>query len=224
VNPEANRYHNAHRMKLHLLIALAAALFLSGTAHADPAAAPPPPGTTAQTPVPPPAPANASQTPPPAARKEDEPVNVSALQHVANFLSGRKRSADNASSLQAQVDTLTQNIAARDATIAQLQATITEQNGMLEQISAYLTESGLSDPAAVAANPASAFSTAVGTGVAAAVRTIGVPLANVPSPAAASGSGATSQLDEIREQMANTKDPLERGKLAAQAKKLRSAN
>jgi hypothetical protein len=153
-------------------------------------------------------------------------VNVSALQHVANFLSGRKRSAENANSLQAQVDTLTQTIAARDATIAQLQATITEQNGMLEQISAYLTESGLSDPAAVAANPAAAFSNAVGTGVAAAVRTIGVPLANVPSPASASasGSGATSQLDEIREQMANTKDPLERGKLAAQAKKLRFAN
>lgn len=208
-------------MKLHLLIAFAAALFLSGTAHADPTAAPPTPGTTAQTPVPTPAPANASQTPPPAARKEDERVNVSALQHVANFLSGRKRSAENATSLQAQVDTLTQSLAARDATIAQLQATITEQNGMLEQISAYLTESGLSDPAAVAANPAAAFSNAVGTGVAAEVRKIGVPLSSVPSPAA---DGTRLTHAELEESLAKCKTAKERQDLLAKHKDIIFSN
>lgn len=209
-------------MKLRLFALAAAALFWSGPVYADPAA-PTVPGVSAQTPAPTPPPAPGAQTPAPVARKEDEPVSLSPFEHVAAFLSGKKRAAENTSNLQAQIDTLTQSLSARDATISKLQATITEQTGMLEQISAYLTESGLSDPSAVAANPAAAFGEAVGNSVAANVRQIGVPLAAVPT-APAQSSGPESKLDDIREQIANTKDPKELGRLAAEAHKLRTAN
>ena len=210
-------------MKSRRLALLLAALLWSGNVHADPAAPPPVPGISAQTPAPATPPVTAAQTPAPAARKEDEPVNLSALDHIAAFLSGKKRVAENTSSLQSQIEALTQSITERDATIAQLQATITQQTDMLQQISAWLTENGHSDPAAVAANPAAAFGDAVGTGVAAAVRTIGIPTASVPT-APAQSSGPESKLDEIREQIAACKDPKELGRLAAAAQKLRFAN
>ena len=189
-------------MKLHLLIALAAALCLSGTAHADPTAAPPPPGPSAQTPVPPTAPANASQTPAPVARREDEPanaappVNLGILQRVAAFATGRTRAAENSATLQSQIQTLTQAVSARDATIAQLTAQLAEKTGMLQEIGNWIVENGHSDPAAVAANPAAAFGAAVGTGVSAAVRTIGVPAATVPSPAADATRITTADLED----------------------------
>jgi pyruvate/2-oxoglutarate dehydrogenase complex dihydrolipoamide acyltransferase (E2) component len=209
-------------MKSRLFAILAAALFWSGPVHADPAAQIVP-GVSAQTPAPTAPPANGAQTPAPAARREDEPASLSILQRVAAFASGRQRAAENTASLQAKIDTLTQSLSARDATISQLQATISEQTGMLEQIGAWLVDNGHSDPSAVAANPAAAFGDAVGTGVAAAVRTIGIPTAAVPT-APAQSSGPENKLDEIREQIANTKDPKELGRLAAAAYKLRAAN
>ena len=118
---------------------------------------------------------------------------------------------------------LTQSVATRDATIAQLQATVQEQKTMLEQIGSWLVENGHSDPSSVAANPAAAFGDAVGTGVAAAVRTIGIPSASVPT-APAPPAGSENKLDEIREQIANCKDPKQLGRLAAEAKKLRTLN
>ena len=209
-------------MKLRLFALIAAAALGASTAYADTSTPPPAPDISAQTPAPA-APVTAAQTPAPVARKEDEPVNLSPLDHIAAFLSGKKRAAENTSSLQSQIAALTQSITERDATITQLQATITQQSDMLQQISAWLVENGHSDPAAVAANPAAAFGDAVGTGVAAAVRQIGVPVAAVPT-APAQSSGPESKLDEIREQIANTKDPKELGRLAAAAQKLRFAN
>ena len=206
-----------------LLACLAAALALSGNVNAEPSAPPSVPAATVQHPAPTPAPAPAAQNPAPVARKEDEPANLTILQRVAAFASGRQRAAENVAGLQAQIDTLTQSIAARDAAIAQLQATISEQTGMLEQIGAWLVENGHSSPSSVAQNPAAAFGAAVGTGVAAAVRTIGIPAALVPT-APAPSSGADSKLDDIREQIANCKDPKELGRLAAEAKKLRTLN
>lgn len=217
-----------------LLACLASALALSGNINAEPSAPPAvqtatlthaagtqgPPGPTG--PVGPSHPV-AVQTPAPVARKEDEPPSLSILQRVAAFASGRQRAAENTASLQAQIDALTQSVATRDATIAQLQATVQEQTTMLEQIGAWLVDNGHSDPSSVAANTAAAFGEAVGTGVAAAVRTIGIPSAAVPT-APAPSAGAGSKLDEIREQMANTKDSKELGRLAAEASKLRSAN
>lgn len=173
-----------------LLACLAAALALSGNINAEPSA--PPAVQTAtlthaagtQGPSGPTGPVGPShpvavQTPAPVARKEDEPLSI--LQRVAAFASGRQRAAENTASLQAEIDALTQSVATRDATIAQLQATITEQTGMLEQIGAWLVDNGHSDPSSVAQNPATAFGQAVGTGVAAAVRTIGIPSAAVPT-------------------------------------------
>jgi hypothetical protein len=218
---EANRYLTAHRMKSRLFAIFAAALFWAGPVYADPAA-PTVPGVSAQTPAPA-APATTAQTPAPVARKEDEPVNLSILQRVAAFATGRQRAAENTATLQSQIESLTQSVTERDATIAQLQATVTEQTGMLQEIGNWLVANGHSDPAAVAANPAAAFGDAVGTGVAAAVRTIGIPTASVPT-APAQSSGPESKLDEIREQIAACKDPKELGRLAAAAQKLRSAN
>lgn len=209
-------------MKSRLFALAAAALFWSGPVYADPSA-PITPGVSAQTPAPPPPPAPGAQAPAPVARKEDEPVSLSILQRVAAFASGRQRAAENTAILQAQIETLTQSISDRDSTISQLQATVTEQTEMLQQIGAWLVDNGHSDPSAVAANPAVAFGDAVGTGVAAAVRTIGIPTAAVPT-APAQSSGPDNKLDELREQIANTKDPKELGRLAAEAKKLRSAN
>lgn len=209
-------------MKSRRLAILLAALLWSSTAYADPSVPPPVPGISAQTPAPA-APVTAAQTPAPVARKEDEPVNLSILQRVAAFATGRQRAAENTASLQAQIDALTQSVTERDATIAQLQATVTEQTGMLQEIGNWLVANGHSDPAAVAANPAAAFGDAVGTGVAAAVRTIGIPTAAVPT-APAQSSGPESKLDEIREQIAACKDPKELGRLAAAAQKLRFAN
>lgn len=208
-------------MKSRLFALVAAALLWAAPAYADTSAPPPDPGISAQTPAPAAPPVTAAQTPAPVARKEDGQVSLSALDHIAAFLSGKKRVAENTSSLQSQIEALTQSITERDATIAQLQATITQQTDMLQQISAWLTENGHSDPAAVAANPAAAFGDAVGTGVAAAVRTIGIPTASVPT-APAQSSGPESKLDEIREQIAACKDPKELGRLAAAAQKLRS--
>jgi hypothetical protein len=222
VNNEANRYLTAHRMKLRLFALAAAALFWSGPVYADPSA-PTVPEVSAQTPAPPPPTAPAAQTPAPVARREDEPVNLSILQRVAAFASGRQRAAENTASLQAQIDTLTQSLSARDATISQLQATVQDQTSMLEQIGAWLVENGHSDPSAVAANPAAAFGEAVGNSVAANVRQIGVPLAAVPT-APAPSSGPESKLDDIREKIAACKDPKELGRLAAEAQKLRTAN
>jgi hypothetical protein len=209
-------------MKLRLFALAAAALFWSGPVYAD-SAAPPAWGFSAQTPAPAAPPAATAQTPAPVARKEDEPVNLSILQRVAAFASGRQRAAENTAILQAQIETLTQSISDRDSTISQLQATVTEQTEMLQQIGAWLVDNGHSDPSAVAANPAVAFGDAVGTGVAAAVRTIGIPTAAVPT-APAQSSGPDNKLDELREQIANTKDPKELGRLAAEAHKLRTAN
>jgi hypothetical protein len=209
-------------MKLRLLAILAAATLGASTAYADPSAPPTVPGISAQTPAPA-APVTAAQTPAPTARKEDEPVNLTILQRVAAFATGRQRAAENTASLQDQVAALTQSVSERDATIAQLQSTITEQTGMLQQIGNWLVENGHSDPSTVAANPAAAFGDAVGTGVAAAVRTIGIPTAAVPT-APAQSAGQESKLDEIREQIAACKDPKELGRLAALAYKLRTAN
>jgi pyruvate/2-oxoglutarate dehydrogenase complex dihydrolipoamide acyltransferase (E2) component len=206
-----------------LIACLAAALALSGNVNAEPSAPPPVPAATAQPPAPTPAPAPAAQTPAPTARKEDEPASLTILQRVAAFASGRQRAAENTASLQSQIETMTQSLSARDATISQLQATVTEQAEMLQQIGAWLVDNGHSDPASVAQNPATAFGEAVGTGVAAAVRTIGIPTAAVPT-APAQSSGPESKLDELREQIANTKDPKELGRLAAEAQKLRTAN
>lgn len=210
-------------MKSRRLALLFAALLWSGNVHADPSTPPSVPGISAQTPAPAAPPVTASQTPAPVARKEDEPVNLSILQRVAAFATGRQRAAENTASLQSQIDALTQSVSERDATISQLQATVTEQNGMLQEIGNWLVANGHSDPSAVAANPAAAFGDAVGTGVAAAVRQIGVPVAAVPT-APAQSSGPESKLDEIREQIAACKDPKELGRLAAAAQKLRSAN
>ena len=209
-------------MKSRRLAILFAALLWSGNVHADPSAPPPVPGISAQTPAPA-DPVTAAQTPAPVARKEDEPVNLSILQRVAAFATGRQRAAENTAGLQSQIAALTQSVSERDATIAQLQATVTEQTGMLQEIGNWLVANGHSDPAAVAANPAAAFGDAVGTGVAAAVRTIGIPTAAVPT-APAQSSGPESKLDEIREQIAACKDPKELGRLAAAAEKLRTAN
>ncbi len=209
-------------MKLRLFALVAAAALWSGPVYADPSA-PIVPGVSAQTPAPNPPPAPGAQTPAPVARKEDEPVNLSILQRVAAFASGRQRAAENTATLQAQIETLTQSLSARDATIAQLQATVQDQTEMLQQIGAWLVDNGHSDPAAVATNPAAAFGDAVGTGVAAAVRTIGIPTAAVPT-APAQSSGPESKLDELREQIANAKDSKELGRLANEARKLRSAN
>ena len=212
-------------MKSRLFALVAAAALGSSTAYADPSAplAPVAPGVSVLTPAPAAPPVTAAQIPAPVARKEDEPVSLSPLDHIAAFLSGKKRAAENTSGLQSQIAALTQSLSERDATITQLQATITQQNDMLQQISAWLVENGHSDPAAVAANPAAAFGDAVGTGVAAAVRQIGVPVAAVPT-APAQSSGPESELDEIREQIAACKDPKELGRLAAAAQKLRTAN
>jgi hypothetical protein len=222
VNKEANRYHKAPLMKSRLFAFVVAAALWSGPVYADPAA-PVVPGVSAQTPAPPPPTAPAAQTPAPVARREDEPVNLSILQRVAAFASGRQRAAENTASLQAQIDTLTQSLSARDATISQLHATITEQTEMLQQIGAWLVDNGHSDPSAVAANPAAAFGEAVGNSVAANVRQIGVPLAAVPT-APAQSSGPENKLDDIREKIAACKDPKELGRLAAEAQKLRTAN
>lgn len=214
-------------MKLHLLIALAAALFLSGTAHADPTAAPPPLGPSAQTPVPPPAPANASQPPAPAARREEDPgnaappVNLSILQRVAAFATGRTRAAENNTSLQSQIQTLTQTLSARDATIAQLTAQLAEKTGMLQEIGNWIVENGHCDPAAAAANPAAAFGNAVSTGVAAAVRSIGVPLAAVPSPAA---DGTRKTHAELEEELAKCKTTREKQDFLAKHRDIIFAN
>ena len=210
-------------MKLRLFACLAAALFWSGNANAEPSAPPPVPAAAQQIPGPAPQPAPAAQNPAPVARKEDEPANLTILQRVAAFASGRQRAAENTASLQAQIDALTQSVDARDVTIAQLQAIVQEQTGMLEQIGSWLVENGHSDPSSVAENPAAAFGEAVATGVAAAVRTIGIPSASVPT-APAPSAGSENKLDEIREQMANCKDPKELGRLAAEAKKLRTLN
>ncbi len=214
-------------MKLHLLIALAAALFLSGNAHADPNAAPPPPGPSAQTTVPPPAPASASQTPSPVARREDDPANsappvtLGILQRVAAFATGRTRAAENSAYLSGQVDALTQAITEREATIAQLNAQLAEQTDMLQQIGNWLVENGHSDPAAVAANPAAAFGNAVSTGVSAAVRTIGVPVAAVPSPAA---DGTRMTHADLEDALAKCKTTREKQDLLAKHRSLILSN
>jgi hypothetical protein len=163
------------------------------------------------------------QTPAPAARKEDEPPSLSILQRVAAFASGRQRAAENTASLQAEIDTLRQDIADRETVISRQLAIITDQTEMLQQIGNWLVENGHGDPAAIAANPAAAFSEAVGQGVATAVRTIGVPVATIPT-APAPAAGGDSSLDEVREKIAACKDPKELGRLAALALKLRSAN
>lgn len=217
-----------------LLACLAAAFALSGNVNAEPSAPPPVPAATlthaagTQGPPGPTGPVGPShpvavQTPAPVARKEDEPASLTILQRVAAFASGRQRAAENTASLQAEIDSLTQSVATRDAAIAKLQATVQEQTEMLQQIGSWLVENGHSDPSSVAANPAAAFGEAVGTGVAAAVRTIGIPSGSVPT-APAPSAGTENKLEDICEQMANCKDSKELGRLAAKAKKLRSAN
>lgn len=210
-------------MKLRLFVLLASALFWAGNAHAEPSAAPPAAVPAAQPPVPTPPPAPAAQNPAPTARKEEESPSLTILQRVAAFANSRQRVAENTANLQAQIDTLRQDIADRDAVIGRQLAIITDQAEMLQQIGNWLVENGHSDPASIAANPAAAFADAVGQGVATAVRTIGVPVATIPTaPAPAAGGDGT--LDEILEKIAACKDPKELGRLAALAQKLRSAN
>lgn len=210
-------------MKIRLFVLLAAAFFLADHATAESEAPPPTPAAQPASPAQPPAPAPqpASQTPAPVARREDEPENQTILQRVAAFATNRRRVAENQSTLQSQIDALKQSLAERDATITGLQATIAKQEGMLQEIGNWLVENGHSDPAAAASNPGAAFGNAVGNGVAAAVRTIGVPVAAVPTAPAAAGQ---SKLEDVLEQIAACKDPKELGRLAALAQKLRSAN
>jgi pyruvate/2-oxoglutarate dehydrogenase complex dihydrolipoamide acyltransferase (E2) component len=203
-----------------LIACLAAALALSGNVNAEPSAPPPVPAATAQPPAPTPAPAPAAQAPAPTARKEDEPASLTILQRVAAFASGRQRAAENTASLQAQIDGLTQSVATRDATIDQLQATVQEQTEMLQQIGSWLVENGHSDPSSVAANPAAAFGEAVGTGVAAAVRTIGIPSASVPTAPAPSACGTSITHAELEEQLAACKSIRERQDFLAKHKDL----
>jgi hypothetical protein len=210
-------------MKPRLFALLAVAFFLAGNATAESEAPQPTPAAQPAAPAPQPTPAPAAQTPAPIARREDEPDNLSILQRVAAFATSRKRAAENTAGLQSQLDSLRQSLTERDATITGLQATIAKQEGMLQEIGNWLVDNGHSDPSAIAANPAAAFGDAVGNGVAAAVRTIGVPAASVPT-APAPSAGAESKLDEIREQIAACKDPKELGRLAALAHKLRTAN
>lgn len=210
-------------MKIRLFVLLAAAFFLADHATAESDAPPPTPAAQTPAPAPQPTPAPAAQTPAPVARKEDEPENLSILQRVAAFATSRQRVAENTVALQSQLDSLRQSLAERDATITALRATIAKQEGMLQEIGNWLVENGHSDPQAIAKNPAAAFKDAVGNGVAAAVRTIGVPAASVPT-APVPSAGSESKLDEIREQIAACKDPKELGRLAALAHKLRTAN
>lgn len=149
---------------------------------------PPPPGAQQQPPAPPANPDPAQQhQPAPAARKEDED-HVSFMARIKAYASSKTRLAGQNSNLSGEVERLTTTITERDATIATLQAENARLTADLTRIAQWLNEQGI-DSRTAAADPAAAFEKAVGAGVAATVRKIGVAAETIQTRPEAANPG-----------------------------------
>ena len=201
------------RHHIKFLAAAAAIAFLIGNASAQEPIPAPPPGPAASTPAAPaPAPAQGPEsTPAPAARKEEE-GEPGFLSRIAAYASSKKQLATTIAGHEAELNSLRAAVAERDATIAALQQEVTAQRADLERIGAWLQSQG--HGANAAANPAAAFQAAVSEGVGAAVRSLGVPAATIPS----APSSEAASLKELEEQLANCKSIRERQDFLAKHK------
>lgn len=190
-----------------LLAALAAFAILPARAEESP---PPPAGPGATVPAPAPTQPGAT-APPPVAKKEEEDgaSMIKRLQNAAAMLM-------NSQGITGKLTSLEKDLAAANATIARLTAELNEKTTLLATFDAWLTEQGHTTAKEAAADPAKAFEKAVGSGVAATVRQIGVPAATITTKL---NDQAPQALDDIQAQLAACKTPSERqAMLAANAK------
>lgn len=205
-------------MKLRFLLILAAALW-SLPVRADGGGAVTPDTPTASAPVTPATPASSAATPPPVARREED--QPSFLARIRSYAAGRDTLTATINSAERQLADLRATVAERDTTIESLRAENAAQRADLERIAAYLTST---DRVAAAANPAAAFASAVSNEVSNTVRQLGIPAAVIQQTPAPSQSSNAEKLEAIRAEIAATTDPVKKGKLAAEARKLRELN
>jgi hypothetical protein len=199
-----------------LLLALSAFLWTSHTlrAESDPGAAPGAAAPVPQQPVP-----AAAAAPAPVARKEDEPT---FLERIRSYASSRNTLTASINAAERELVDLRAAVEERDATITNLRAEVAAQRADLERIGAYLQS--IDRGAAPGQSAAAAFAAAVSGEVANTVSKLGIPAARITQTPASTGSSKAEQLEAIRAEIAATTDPIKRGELAAQARKLRNAN
>lgn len=199
-----------------LLLALSAFLWTSHTlrAESDPGTAP---GAAAPVPQQP-APVSAG-APAPVARKEDEPT---FLERIRSYASSRTTLTASINAAERELVDLRAALEDRDATIANLRAEVAAQRADLERIGAYLQS--IDRGAAPGQSTAAAFAAAVSGEVANTVSKLGIPAASITQTPASAVSSKQERLEAIRAEMATTTDPVKRGELAAEARKLRHSN
>lgn len=197
----------------HLLTLCAALLALPTMARAEDT--PPPPAN--------PAPAPAAHTEvQPKARKEEEGETTTAglLSRLKAWGTGKNELADEIASLK-------QALTESQATIATLQSekeALAKENAALRKdvgdFAAWMEAREGTAPSGSTPEGRKAAE-AIGAGVAAVVRKIGVNVAEVPSAAAAGGANTNELLEAAIAEMTAETDPAKRGLLAAKVRTLR---
>lgn len=196
-----------------LILTCAALLALPALARAE--ETPPPPANT-------PAPAPAAHvTEQPKARKEDEAETTTAglMARLKAWGTGKNELADEIAGLKKALEE-------SQATVAQLQAEnerLTGENTALRKdvadFAAWMEARQGTTPAGSTPEGKKA-SAAISAGVAAAVRQIGVPVADVPSAGSNGGTSAAEEIDTLTAKLADA-SPAEAGRIAARLKELR---
>ena len=191
--------------------------FLPATlrAEADPGTAPGAAAPVPQQPVP----ASSATVTAPVARKEDEP---DFLQRIMSYGTSRPALLTAVNASEREREKLVAALEERDGTITTLRAEVAAQRADLERIGAYLQS--IDRAAAPGQSTAAAFASAVSSEVANTVSKLGIPAASITQTPASAGSSQSEKLDAIRAELATTNDPVKRGELADQARKLRTAN
>lgn len=182
-----------NRLRFTVLLLFTATFAIATRSMAEDNPPPPPANPTAQQPPPAPPgnPASDSGQPAPHARKEEE--QPAPAEAEASFWARIKAYGSSKTKLAANANTLATQLQERDTRIAQLEAENTRLTADLTRLANWLTEQGI-DPKDTAADPAKAFQTAVGAGVANEVRKIGVPVDKLktrPEPVATTPAGKT---------------------------------
>lgn len=204
-------------MRLHSHLLLAAALcFLPTALRAEdtPAA----PVAIHGNPPPAPAPPAADSGEKPTARREDEDETAGMLARIKAYTTGKTKLANNITSLEKEIASLTNDLKERDKCITALTTENEKMRADLAAFGEWLETNGHTTAKQAAADPATAFKKAVGDGVSTEVRKIGIPAALVKTNPAASAQPAT--LADLEDRLKDCKSPQERQELLAANKKL----
>lgn len=184
-------------------------------AEADPGPAPGAAAPVPQQPVP----ASSATVTAPVARKEDEP---DFLQRIMSYGTSRPALLTAVNASEREREKLVAAVEERDGIITTLRAEVAAQRADLERIGAYLKS--IDRGAAPGQSAAAAFAAAVSGEVANTVSKLGIPASSITQTPAASSSTKEERLEAIRAEIAATRDPVKRGKLVAELRKLRASN